>query len=90
MEAVVSLLILGILLTTIVSIIRFSMVLTGSSVSNATSAQELINDLTFEDFTGTPSAAATLHFSSTNIDIQAEHSVEYNTEDGIIAFVPTS
>jgi hypothetical protein len=45
MEAIVSLLVLGILMTTIVAVIRFSMVMTGNSIREATVAQESVNDM---------------------------------------------
>jgi len=45
MEALVSMMILGILMTTVVSIIRFSMVMTGRSLTDATGTQEAFNEL---------------------------------------------
>lgn len=87
MEAVVSMLILGILLTTVVSIIRFSLVMTGNSVSDATAKQDAVNTLITTDFAGT---TKTLSFKSTTpgIMIDTSHSVTYLTEDGITVFRP--
>ena len=60
MEALVSMMILGILMTTVVSIIRFSMVMTGRSLANANGTQAAFNVLINTDFPGTPE---TLEFS---------------------------
>ena len=45
METLVSLLIMGLLITSLLSIIRFSMVLTGDSLANANRAQTAFNGL---------------------------------------------
>jgi len=45
METLVSLMIMGLLITSLLSIIRFSMVLTGDSLSNANASQEKFNAL---------------------------------------------
>jgi len=61
MEAIVSLAILGILMTTLVSIVRFSMVMTSSAMSRATEAQDGYNLLILENYAGT---GGTITFSS--------------------------
>jgi len=45
MEALVSLLILGLLITSLLSIIRFSLVVTGDSLRNAAETQRIFNEL---------------------------------------------
>ena len=86
MEALVSLLILGILLTTIVSIIRFSMIMTGNSINDAAAAQDLVNELMIEEYPSSNTGLLTL--SIPGIMITAEHNVLYYSEDGITAFRP--
>ena len=95
MEAVVSLLILGILMTTIVSIIRFSTVITGNSLSNADNAQELSNRLITEDYPA--DSISELNFSFTKnepgtpeIFIETKHDVAFYQEEGLIAFHPVT
>jgi len=86
MEALVSVLILGILLGTIVSIIRFSLALTGSTLRDATEAQTEINDLILDQY---PEATkGKLTFTSADADIDAEHEIVFYSDDGIAAFYP--
>jgi hypothetical protein len=80
MEALVSLMILGILMTTIVATIRFSMVLTGDSLNKADIAQEGFNELILGDYDD----EADIRFSSD--DITATHPVYYHNEGNTIAF----
>ena len=61
MEAIVSLAILGILMTTLVSIIRFSMVMTSTAMSRATETQDSYNILILEDYAG---ASGSITFTS--------------------------
>jgi len=85
-EALVSVLILGMLLGTIVSIIRFSLALTGTTLRDATAAQTEINDLILDRY---PAAAVgTLKFTSSNAPIDAEHGIVFYSDDGITAFYP--
>ena len=97
MEALVSLLILGILMTTIVSIIRFSMVVTGDSVRRATIAQTEINRLMFDIYDIDPDinpggneAQGALTFSNSELGVETMHDVVFYTNEGIIAFRPDS
>jgi len=85
MEAIVSLLILGILMTTIVAIIRFSMVLTGNALSNASGAQDRYNALIHENYSG-----ATVELTITSnlpYGIIASHNV-IQSPDESTAFFP--
>jgi len=89
-EALVSLLILGMLMATIVSVIRFSMVMTGNTLADATAAQNEINNLKFDDYasnSGTFSSGA-LTLSNSAWNINAAHSIELYSDNGIIAFYP--
>ena len=63
MEAIVSLLILGIFMTTVVSIVRYSLVMTGMALSEATAAQTGFNQLIHEDFGSPPPTSVILTFS---------------------------
>jgi len=86
MEALVSVLILGMLLGTIVSIIRFSLAMTGTTLREATVAQTEINDLILDKY---PSpSSGTLKFTSTNAAIEAEHGIVFYSENGVTAFYP--
>jgi len=86
MEALVSVLILGMLLGTIVSIIRFSLALTGNTLRDATVAQTQINDLILDRY---PSpGAGTLKFTSTDAEINAGHSIVFYSDSGVTAFYP--
>jgi len=88
MEALVSMLILGILLTTIVSVIRFSMALTGNAVNDAAASQEIINDLIHENY---PSGnTVELSFQSTTFDIDVRHNVVLYSTDDVTAFSPVT
>jgi len=94
MEALVSLLILGILMTTIVSIIRFSMVMTGSSISEARDMQDRMNAVIHEDYamfgdvvqsTITITSVGTTPFS---INVAQDVDIYSSDEDVIVAFKP--
>lgn len=87
MEAVASMLILSILLTTIVSIIRFSLAMTGESLADAEKSQDEFNELVLNK--SDSSSEANLTFSS-DYPINATHSIDLHTDkDGnIIAFFP--
>jgi hypothetical protein len=94
MEAVVSLLILGILMTTVVTIIRFSMVMTGNSIINAADSQEGFNQIiTVESGAFSPSTL-TLTFSHVPDPdafvpvIDVNHLVNPATEENVTAFRP--
>jgi len=86
MEAIVSLLILSILLTTIVTIIRFSTSMTAKSIASADAAQDRFNTLILEDYIG---GVETITFTSDDADIEASHEVDLYNADGIVAFTPT-
>ena len=90
MEAVVSLLILGLLMTTIVTIIRFSLVMTGNSIINAGKTQEEINNLIRDEYTN--SVTTSIVFVSEDNTIIATHEIEFNTPGDddldIITFYP--
>jgi len=90
MEAIVSLLILGMLMTTIVSIIRFSMAMTGDSIRDATATQIEMNNLKFDDFIDTSgeSSQGSLILRNVDLGIDAGHSVVLYTDNGVIAFYP--
>ena len=90
MEAIVSLLILGILMTTIVSIIRFSLVMTGISLNEAAVAQTGFNDLIHEDYPSAPAVPLTftLDFDNPFINIEASHNVILYNEENTLAFMP--
>jgi len=91
MEALVSLLILGILMTTITSVIRFSMVMTGTSIRNAVESQDVINDLMLERLAEYDTSTGMIIFTTVDndsFDIDASHSVTLYSEDNIIAFYP--
>jgi len=91
MEAIISLLLLAILLTTIVSIIRFSTSMTAASIINAETVQDRFNALILEDFDGYTTGETTVTFSSTDIpDVTATHSIVLYEEDGVIVFTPDS
>ena len=90
MEALVSILILGMLMATIVSVIRFSMVMTGNTLMAATEAQNEINNLKFDDYAPNSGTFATgeLTLSNPVWEIKATQSVELYSDNGIIAFYP--
>ena len=88
MEAIVSVLILGMLLTTIVSIIRFSMVMTGNSIRESTVAQEIVNSLVLEDLTGLATSSQVLTITSADDSFSASFSITLYNEDNIVAFYP--
>jgi len=91
MESVISLLILGILLTTIVTVIRFSTSLTSASIIAANEAQNRFNTLILENYDEYPSSLiATVTFTADDVDIEASFDVVVYDEDGTIAFVPIS
>ena len=66
MEAVVSLLILGILMTTLMTIIRFSMSMTANAINEAEEAQNAFNELIFEEYS---EAGGTLTFSTSAVSV---------------------
>lgn len=93
METLVSLLIMGLLITSLLSIIRFSMVLTGDSLSNATASQEIFNAMTHGDgdsyATGTTELVFTLTSPLLNSDITATQGVHMSIEPEVpAAFIP--
>jgi Tfp pilus assembly protein PilV len=95
MEALVSLLILGLLLTTIVSIIRYSTAMTGQSMRVALIEQNTVNSLMLEDFTGrtTTTPDPELRFHATigttpSFALSVTHSVVFTTQDDLTAFYP--
>ena len=89
MEAIVSLLILSILLSTIVAIIRFSTVITATSLSNATEAQNTVNSLALEQYASEETPLLTFSFvSTTGESVTATHNIYLSSEDTIIAFRP--
>ena len=76
MEAIVSLFILGILLTTVVSILRFSMVLSANALSSSGEKQDDFNELILEAGAyGTDSKDLTFTITGTGINIIAGHDV---------------
>jgi hypothetical protein len=90
MEAVVSMLILSMLLTTIVSIIRFSMVMTGNSISSALHEQEYFNDLVQDNYENSEQVEIIILSVDGELPdgvINAKHDIEFNTS-GDIAFFP--
>ena len=86
MEAVVSLLILGILLTTIVAIIQFSMVMTGNTLGTAEADQNSFNLLVQDGYDS--SQAALVFTTNSDYDLNSGHSVFVHNEDGTVAFRP--
>jgi hypothetical protein len=89
MEAVVSMLILGMLMTTVVSIIRFSLFLTGNTLDNASRAQERFNALIHETYDGTVVTLTFATGSSSPFDISAEHEVTQSVDEEA-AFKPST
>jgi len=90
MEAIVSLLILGILMTTIVAIIRFSMVMTGNFLREATQEQEDFNALLLGDYTGSPSEIS-FNSADPDVNVSVTFDIEYYSDDeieNVIAFKP--
>ena len=88
MEAIVSLLILSILMTTIVSVIRFSMVMTGISIREATLTQNDMNNLRLEDLGASLSPVRLTFTSEDYSQIEAFHNIEFHAENNIVAFYP--
>ena len=97
MEAVVSMLILSMFITTIVSIIRFSLVMSGDSIRTANENQNVVNLLVQGEYD--TSALSEITFYSVDytspfpdIEISATHDIEINVAvDGglnILAFKP--
>ena len=86
MEALVSVLILGMLMGTIVSIIRFSLVMTGNTLRDATVSQTEINDLILDQYPAPAKGKVT--FTSADAEIDAGHDIVYYSENGIAAFYP--
>ena len=86
MEALVSVLILGILLATVISIIRFSLTTTGNTIRDAAEAQTKINGLMFDQYPAETSGVLT--FRSSDGAIDAEHDAVFYSDNGIIAFYP--
>jgi hypothetical protein len=81
MEAVASLLILTILLTSIVYMIRFSLVLTGDTIVTASVAQEEINDIIRDDYGVGGGVTAQIIFDS-------ECGLIYNAHHQIVIYSP--
>jgi len=74
METLVSLLIMGILITSLLSIIRFSLVLTGDSLKNAAESQNDFNALTHGTVaSGAYSDSATLSFTIKPLNPEASN-----------------
>ena len=90
MEALVSVLILGMLMATIVSVIRFSMVMTGNTLMDAATAQNEINNLKFDDYASNPGefSSGELTLSNSVWNINAGQTIEFYSDNGIIAFYP--
>ena len=85
MEAIVSLLIIGILMTTVISVIRFSMTMTGNSITRAEASQNDFNDIIFENYNDNPS---TILISADNIVATHNIFVSIDNNGEIIAFRP--
>lgn len=91
MEALVALLILGMLMTTIVSIIRFSSAMTVTFITGAADEQSIVNDLMLEDFAGRDTAPMNFRLRSAAtapVVINASHQVLFTSEDNLTAFFP--
>ena len=90
MEAVVSLLVLGILMTTIIGIIRFSMVITGSTLADATTSQNDFNRLMQEEYDAPVSGSLVFRPDGTIPGFfEARHDIEVtNQVPGAFAFRP--
>jgi len=90
MEALVSMLILGILLTTVVSTIRFSLGVTGDSLRDADASQLISNDLSTGNLTGGTQITVEFKYNNPtlNMAINTTHDALYKEEDGIVAFRP--
>ena len=94
MEAIASMLILTILLTTIASMIRFSLNLTSITSEKADMEQEeVMNYLLLDDFGGVSNPTAVI--TTAVITLKADgisavnHTVDFYTdENGTIAFIP--
>ena len=89
MEAIVSLLILGILMTSIVGVIRFSLVMTGNATRDATLAQEIINDFKLAPTGGTPGEMR-FQFQVAGTTVVATHNIRVFEDDvyNFVAFHP--
>ena len=98
MEIVVSLLIMGILITTIMTVIRLSLVMTGDSLSRAREAQVTFNDLILNNDGAYNGGTAELLFTITVVPFDPDdtappptyviHDVELSGDDNIVAFRP--
>jgi len=90
-EAIVSFVILGMLLTTVFGIIRFSLVMSGDSISDANADQAHVNELVLEDDSRWSAAVtAEIVFRSVDpaLDIEAVHDIQLYDQDGMLAFIP--
>ena len=92
METIVSLVIMGLLITSLLAIIRFSLVLTGDALSNASVSQSGFNDLIHNvNYSGDPTTLTfTIHTlvpSDTSTAIQVVN-MSLNTDDFPGAFRP--
>ena len=94
MEAIVSLLILGILMTTIVSIVSFSTALTARSLDRAASDQAIFNNLMLGNYTTatTPELRIILigaPVGSLQPALNARHSISLSADMAdVVAFMP--
>ena len=86
MEVIVSMLILGILMTTLFSIVRFSLALTGSSIAKAEETQNLLNKLSLDDYPDHETRK--FYLESSDGVIKAMHDVEYFPDENLVAFRP--
>lgn len=99
MEAVVSLLILGMLMTTVLTMIRFSLALTGDSLTNARENQEEINNLIHDIYPNSSNTNVTFYsvISASDVPdgvISSAHVIVINIPDAgnqnVVAFKPLS
>jgi len=94
MEAIVSLMILGILLTTLMTIVRFSMAITENAIEEAADAQVVYNVLINTEFSGTGGTITFTPVTSPGapvFTINPSHAITISTADpDIIAFRPPS
>ena len=94
MEAVVALVILGILMTTILTIIRFSLAMTGGTIRNATDTQDDFNSLIHEVYITPSTSNITFSFeipaSEGPIIGTVVHAVDVSNLQDAVAFRPAS
>ena len=88
MEAIVATLIFTMLTTTAFGVIRTSLVITGNVMASATESQERVNDLVFDNWTGTQTQIVFSFEDSDGIPVTLEHSIDVVDEDGFFVFRP--